>query len=79
MNVLIYVEDDKSITLSLEFIDIVVNGKTYMDAKILLIKDLKDYVQDYIKEPGFWGKDKVRKKQVETLIKLFMTDKQCNL
>ena len=73
-----YMEDDNSVTLSLDNFDIVVNGKNVNEAKKLLIEDLREYVEDYMSEPEYWSKDINRKKQVEYLVNLFMINNTNN-
>jgi hypothetical protein len=71
LNCIKYIEDDNSVTLSLEDFDIVVNEFSYDDAIASIIQDLKEYVSDYMDEPEYWSTDIKRKQQIEWLVKLF--------
>lgn len=66
-----YVEDDGSITLSLQDFDIVVNEDNFEKAIKSVINELKEYVEDYLIEPEYWSTDKERKSQVQFLLQLF--------
>ncbi|MHB9924581.1 hypothetical protein [Clostridium botulinum] len=76
LNCIKYIEDDGSVTLSLEKFDIVVNANNYNDAISKIVKELKDYIDDYIAEPDYWSTDSRRKSQVQFLSELFKNTKE---
>ena len=71
LNCIKYIEDDNSITLSLQDFDIVVNEDNFEKAIFSIINELREYVEDYFDEPEYWSVDKERKQEVEYLYKLF--------
>ncbi|MCD3322063.1 hypothetical protein G8V07_16415 [Clostridium botulinum D/C] len=66
-----WIEDDGSTTLSLDNFDIVVNGDTFHEAIDLLIADLKEYIEDFCSDIGYWSKDKKRVKEIQYLTNIF--------
>lgn len=75
LNCMKYIENDQSVTLSLQDFDIVVNEDNFEKAIKSVINELKEYVNDYLSEPEYWCTDKERKREVEFLHKLFKNDK----
>ncbi|WP_061328765.1 hypothetical protein [Clostridium botulinum] len=71
LNCMKYIENDGSITLSLQEFDIVVNEDNFEKAIKSVINELKEYVEDYLNEPEYWGTDKERKQEVKFLYNLF--------
>ena len=69
-----FIESDNTITLSLEDFDIVVNEDTEDQAIKSLIKDLKDYANDYYEEIEFWSSDPNRKKQIKSILKVLLSE-----
>ncbi len=49
-----YIEDDGSVTLSLEEIDLVVNGFDEQNALDKLIEEIKEYFYEFIEEKNVW-------------------------
>lgn len=56
-------EEDDSITLSLNEIDLVVNGTDVEDARTKMALDLKEYADDYYAEFSYWSSSTNRKSQ----------------
>ena len=52
----LYTEDNGTITISLEEIDIVENGKTEQEAKQKLAKAILDYSEDYYNDITYWSR-----------------------
>lgn len=53
-NAIIYAEDDGSITLSLEEIDLVENAPSESEAIIQLSKSIQEYANDYYNDFSYW-------------------------
>jgi hypothetical protein len=64
-----YLEEDNSITLSLNDMDIAVNGSSDEDAKMKLAQDILEYAKDYYSEFHYWSKAPNRKKHVPYVFK----------
>lgn len=60
-----YVEDDGSVTLSLQNFDIVVNDIDNQSAMDSLVKELKEYALEFYEDIEFWGSDKNRREQLK--------------
>lgn len=69
-----YIEDDGSVTLSLNDFDIVVNGRDEASALDALANDLREYALDYYEELEFWSSDINRKKQLKKILKVLLTN-----
>lgn len=52
----VFVEDDGSVTLSLDEIDLVENGVDEYEAKIKLAKSILEYAEDYYSEFAYWSR-----------------------
>ena len=52
----LYDEKDGSVTISLDEIDIVENGKDEQDAKLKLAKSILDYSEDYYNDFTYWSR-----------------------
>ena len=69
-----YIEEDNSVTLSLNGFDLVVNEKNETTAINLLIKDLREYALEYYEDIEFWASDINRKNQMKDIIKILLTN-----
>ncbi len=69
-----FIEDDKSITLSLDGFDLVVNEKNESTAINSLIEDLKEYAFEYYEDIDFWASDINRRGQLKYILKVLLTD-----
>ena len=56
-----YIEDDGSITLSLNEIDLVENGENEQEARLALGKAILEYSSDYYEDYAFYSKSPNRK------------------
>lgn len=74
-----FVEKDGSITLSLVDFDIVVNADKENDSIDLLIKELREYAEDYYNEIEYWSSDKNRKNQFPGILKVLMSNREDEL
>ena len=52
----LYVEKDGSVTISLDEIDLVENGKDEQDAKLRLAKSILDYSEGYYNDFTYWSR-----------------------
>lgn len=59
-----YVEDDNSVTLSLNEMDLVANGITENDAKKNLAEEILDYAEEFYEDYHYWSKVPNRKKHI---------------
>lgn len=73
-NVEKYIEEDNSVTLSLNEFDLVVNEKNETTAISLLIDDLREYALEYYEDIEFWASDINRKNQMKHIIKILLTN-----
>jgi hypothetical protein len=64
-----YIEEDNSVTLSLNELDLVVNGTTENDAKMKLAEDIMEYAEDFYNDFHYWSKAPNRKKHVPYVLK----------
>lgn len=64
-----YVENDFSVTLSLNEIDLVENGITEEDAKQNLAQGILEYAEDYYNNFHYWSATPNRKKHVPYVLK----------
>ncbi|GHU23122.1 hypothetical protein FACS1894172_01200 [Spirochaetia bacterium] len=62
-------ENDGSITLSLNEIDIVENAPTEQDARLILAQSILHYAEDYINEFDYWYSAPNRKKHFPYILK----------
>ena len=69
-----FIEDDGSVTLSLNEFDIVVNGESNEKALELLMLDLKEYLCEYKQDEEFWSRDINRKKSIKRLLEYLNSD-----
>ncbi|MBQ6503728.1 MAG: hypothetical protein IJI57_07430 [Flexilinea sp.] len=70
-------EEDGSITLALNEIDLVENGKDEDDARSKLASSILEYAEDYYVDFSYWGSAPNRKSHIPYVFKaLFMGDAQ---
>lgn len=69
-----FVEDDGSITLSLNEIDLVENAPTESEARKLLANDIMEYAEDYYNEYAYWSSAPNRKKHIPYIFKALIID-----
>ena len=72
--VLRYVEDDGSITLSLNEIDIVENGKNEQEVRLNMGKAILEYALDYYNEYEMYSRSPNRKKHIPYIFKALIID-----
>ena len=73
-----YVEEDGTITLSLDVLDIVENAATEHEAKVELAKSILDYAKDFYEDYDYWSSAPNRKGHVPYVFKALLlndTDK----
>ena len=70
-----FVEDDGSVTLSLDDYDRVVNGKDREEALAAMVAELREYAQEYYDDIRFWSSDQLRRKQIKGILKVLLTEK----
>jgi hypothetical protein len=64
-----YIEDDNSVTLPLNELDLVENGITENDAKMKLAEDILEYAEDYYSDFDYWKKAPNRKNHIPYVLK----------
>lgn len=69
-----FVEDDGSVTLSLNNIDIVENALTEKEALIKMAKSIKEYSEDFYKDFEYWGSAPNRKEHMPFVLKAILSD-----
>ena len=69
-----YVEDDGSITLSLNEIDLVENGKDEQEARLNMGKAIIEYALDYYNEYEMYSRSPNRKKHIPYIFKALIVD-----
>lgn len=69
-----YIEDDGSVTLSLNEIDLVENGKDEKDARMNLAKTILEYSLDYYNEYELYSHTPNRKKHIPYIFKALIID-----
>lgn len=69
-----YIEDDKSITLELNEIDLVVNGKDENEAKEKMAQEIIEYAEDFYKEFNYWSVAENRKSHIPYVFKALIID-----
>lgn len=67
-----YIEEDSSVTLSLEGFDLVVNEKDEDKAIESLIKELREYALEYYEDIEFWASDINRRNQMKKILKVLL-------
>lgn len=69
-----YIEEDNSVTLSLDSIDLVVNAQTKDKAKLELSKSIKEYSEDFYKDFEFWRPALNRKEHIPFVLKAIIAE-----
>ncbi len=69
-----YIEEDGSVTLSLDGFDILANEKNETLAIHSLIRDLREYALEYYEDIEFWTSDLNRRKQMRYILKVLLND-----
>ena len=69
-----YTEDDGSVTLSLDAIDLVENAPTEKEARFLLAQSIMEYATEYYENYAFYSKAPNRKKHVPYVFKALIMD-----
>ena len=69
-----FIEDDGSITLSLNEIDLIENASTEQDAKLSLAQAILQYAQDYYNEFQLWSAAPNRKSHIPYVLKAIIID-----
>ena len=69
-----YIEDDGSITLSLNEIDLVENGKDEQEARLNMGKAIFEYALDYYNEYEMYSHSPNRKKHIPYIFKALIMD-----
>ena len=67
-----YVEEDGTITLSSEVLDVVENAATEREAKIELAKSILDYAKDFYEDYDYWSSAPNRKGHVPYVFKAIL-------
>lgn len=69
-----YIEEDGSVTLSLNEIDLIENGKNEKEARIQLGKAILEYSLDYYNEYGTYSRSPNRKGHIPYIFKAMIID-----
>jgi hypothetical protein len=69
-----FIEDDGSVTLSLNQIDLIENGKDEQEARQLLAKSILEYAEDYYKDFSLYSSSPNRKAHVPYVLKALICD-----
>ena len=69
-----YIEDDGSITLSLNEIDLVENGKNEQEVRLNMGKVILEYALDYYNEYEMYSRSPNRKKHIPYIFKALIID-----
>ena len=69
-----YVEDDGSITLSLNEIDLIENAKNESDAKLLLAESIIEYAGEFYNNFALWSSAPNRKKHIPYILKALILE-----
>lgn len=69
-----YIEDDGSVTLSLNEIDLVENASTEAEAKNLLAQSIMEYAEEYYNNFSYYNAAPDRKKHVPYIFKALIMD-----
>ena len=67
-----YIEDDGSITLSLNEIDLVVNAENESSAKKALAESILEYATDYYEEFAYWSNSANRKGHIPYVLRALL-------
>lgn len=69
-----YTEEDGSVTLSLNEIDLVENGRTEKEARHALVSAILEYAEDYYKDFSVWSAAPNRKPHIPYVLKVLILD-----
>lgn len=69
-----YIENDKSITLSLDNIDLIENAPTEEEAKIKLAEEIKEYSEEFYNDIEFWGSAPNRRAHIPFVLKAIISN-----
>lgn len=69
-----YIEDDGSVTLSLNELDLVENAPTEAEAKEALAASILDYATDFYQDFGYWSNAENRKAHVPYIMRALLLD-----
>lgn len=69
-----FIEDDGSVTLSLNEIDLIENASTEAEAKLALAQAILQYAQDYYNEFQLWSTAPNRKSHIPYVLKALIID-----
>ena len=65
----LFIEKDGSVTLSADYLDLVVNAKDEEQAKKALASDIKEYAEDYYENYAVWSVAPNRKSHIPYVLK----------
>lgn len=69
-----FIEEDGSVTISLNEIDIVENGKSEEEVKQKLAQSIIDYAEDFYSDFKYWGSAPNRMSQIPYVFKALILD-----
>ena len=69
-----FTEDDGSVTLSLNEIDLIENAPTEAEARHLLAESIMEYANEYYEQFALWSSAPNRKDHVPFVLKALLTD-----
>lgn len=69
-----FTEEDGSVTLSLNEIDIIENGDTEDDAKLSLAKSILEYAEEYYNNFSLWSSAPNRKSHIPYVLRVLIID-----
>ena len=69
-----YIEEDNSVTLSLNEMDLVANGPTENDAKKKLAEEILEYSEEFYEDFHYWSITPNRKKHIPYVLKALILD-----
>lgn len=64
-----YIEEDGSVTLSLNEMDLVANAPTESDAKKIIAADILEYAEEFYEDFKYWSNSPNRKKHIPYVLK----------
>lgn len=68
----LFLEENKTFTLSLKEIDLIVNAKNLDDAKRMMAEEILDYARDFYDEYYIWSKALNRQRHIPYIQKALM-------
>lgn len=69
-----FIEDDESVTLSLNEIDLIENAPSEAEARLALAQSILEYAQDYYNEFDLWSVAPNRKAHIPYILKALIID-----